>query len=177
MSSSRDCLVAIPLALAIFTRLLPLFINGVPPSTDSWPIIGNTERLLSYTPISLDSPIFDGYNNFWPANSLFGAISTILLGVDVKTALAVLVPLSCSTSILALYALIKRLYGFKAALIASVIFAVAPTHSFFTAGITKETYATPFYLLLVLVAISSNLGKASRAALIALLALALALSH
>ena len=177
MSRSRDLLVAVPLALASFMRLLPLLLNGVPPSTDSWPIIGNTEKLLMYTPINLESQVFDGYNNFWPANSLFGAMSALLLGVDVKTALAVMVPLACSTSVLALYAIVKRLHGPRAALIAAIILATAPTHSFFTAGITKETYATPLYLLLVLVAVSSSLDGASRTTLTLLLALALALSH
>ncbi len=62
------------LLLAVGLRLYPAVMSGVPFSTDAWSPIRNTELLMQNTPIPLNDAVFDGYNNFWPANSLFGAV-------------------------------------------------------------------------------------------------------
>ena len=63
-------------------RIYPYLVYGVPYSTDSWSPIRNTEQLLAYTPTTLGgNPVFDSYNIYWPANSLFGAVASLVLNV------------------------------------------------------------------------------------------------
>ncbi len=69
-------LLAITIALAM--RLYSTLISGMPFSTDAWPPIRNSELILQNTPINLDDKIFDGYHNYWPANSIFGAATSLL---------------------------------------------------------------------------------------------------
>lgn len=58
---------------ALALRLYPTLLTGLPFSTDAWSPIRNTELIMEHTPVDLgNDSIFDGYNNYWPANSLFG---------------------------------------------------------------------------------------------------------
>jgi hypothetical protein len=82
------------LLVALILRLCPTFLSGLPFSTDAWSPIRNAEVLMRYTPVSMgDDKIFDGYNNYWPANSIFGVIFSYVVGLKVMDAMAIGIPL------------------------------------------------------------------------------------
>jgi hypothetical protein len=170
--------VVLPLFMASALRLYPTFISGLPFSTDAWSPIRNTELLMEYTPIHIgDDEVFDGYNNYWPGNSLFGAVVSRVTGLEPMYAMAVFLPLTGSISILIFYVLVKRLYNAKVSFMASIIFGTAFTHVFFTAGVTKETYANPLYFLLIFIFLHPTIGRRKQALLFAITSVTLALTH
>ena len=139
-------------AVAISVRLYPTLISGLPFSTDGWSPIKNTESLLQYTPVSLgDNAVFDGYNNYWPAMSLFGAVFSLVTGLSVVDAMAIGIPLVAALTIPLFYALVRRITeNTKIALIATTLLATAYPYTLFTAGVTKETFANPIYVCVLL---------------------------
>ena len=99
----------IPLAIALSLRLYPTLITGMPFSTDGWPIIRNTELLIKNTPIALNSNIFDGYNNFMPANSIFSAILSQVTSIAPINAMALGMPIVGALAIPIFYVLVNRI--------------------------------------------------------------------
>lgn len=169
--------IVLPFLIAVALRLYPYYISGLPFSTDAWSPIRNAELLIEHTPIRLDDKIFDGYNNYWPANSLFGAAISQVTGLEPMQAMAVSLPLTSSIAIFIFYVLVKRLYNTKIAFLASIIFGTAFTHAYFTAGVTKETYANPLYLLLILIFLHPTISKRTQTLLFAITAITLAFTH
>ncbi len=167
----------IPVVVAIALRLYPTVTSGMPFSTDAWSPIRNTQLLIQNTPIPLNAPIFDGYNNFWPANSIFGAILSQVTGIDVLQSMSLFFPIIGAMAIVVFFVIVRKLYNTKVAFVASTIFAVAYSHAFFTAGVTKETYASPLYMLLILMFIHPRLGKNRQIFLFTIASVALALTH
>ena len=171
-------LLAIIIIVSFSIRLYPTLLTGLPFSTDSWPIIFNTENLLRYTPVSLEDDVFDGYNNYWPASQVFGATTSIILGstrvLDVERilfpALASLVPLLLY--IIANMAVCSR----AAAIISSLLLALGGYQAVFTSGITKETFTIfLFFTYLYLVFAASSL--AMRGILLLITGLAIVMGH
>lgn len=164
--------------VAVFLRLYPFFLSGLPFSVDSWAPIRNTELLLEESPVYLgDDRIFDSYNNYWPANSLFGAAVSEITGLQPIMSMAVFLPVVGATAIPMFYALISKLYGQKISLLASLIFATVFTHIIMTAGVTKETFANPVYLLLLAIFLHPTIGGGRRIMLFSLVSLTLVLAH
>jgi len=166
-----------PLLLALTLRLYPYLTTGMPFAIDAWAPIRNTEQLIQHTPIDLNDNVFDGYNNYWPANTLFGAIFSEVTLLQPLQAMAIAMPLIGATTTLIFYALVKKMYNTKIAFIASLIFATAFTHAFFTAGVTKETYANPIYMTLILIFLHPTMAKQKQLLLFATASVALALTH
>jgi len=162
--------------IASIMRLYPTLITGVPFSTDSWPPIRNTELLIERTPVDLGDGIFDGYNNYWPANSLFGAVFSQVIGLEPRVAMATIFPVIGASAILIFYAVVEGFFKAETALMASLIFATCFSHAIFTAGVTKETYGNPLYLLLMLVFLRLK-GGVGQTLLFTLASVALALTH
>ncbi len=163
--------------IALALRLYPTLVSGLPYSTDGWGSIRNAEGLMKYSPISLDNhTIFDGYHSYWPANSLFGAVLSYATGLNVMNAMAVGIPAAGAIAIIIFYAIVAKISkNHELALFASFILAVAYPNVLFTAGVTKETYATPIYLLAILLAIRHE--KWREIALFAVASAALVMSH
>ncbi|MCX8189441.1 MAG: hypothetical protein N3F64_06985 [Nitrososphaeria archaeon] len=151
--------LALIVALTIMLRLYPLMAHVILFSTDAWSPIRNTELLLEYSPIALDNIVMDGYNCYWPANSLFGAIFSQTLGLVPLKAMALIFPIIGSLTIIIFYVMVKRLFGKEVSLISSIIFALSFTHIIFTAAVTKETYANPLYMLLIFVFLADFKSK------------------
>ncbi|MEM1990056.1 MAG: hypothetical protein QW782_05430 [Candidatus Bathyarchaeia archaeon] len=167
------------LVAALILRLYPTLVSGLPFSTDAWPLIRNTELLLEYTPINIgDEKVFDGYNNYWPGSSFFGAVISEIAGVKPAAALASGIPLAASTTILIFYVLAKRVGNDGKRMIAltsSILLATAFPYALITAGVTKEAYANPIYMTSILILIGL---KGWRGALLfSLSSVALAMSH
>ena len=140
-------MLGIIMLFAVGLRLYPSLISEMPFSTDAWSPIKNAELLMQNTPIALNDKIFDGYNNYWPINSIFGALISEIILLPPIDSMSLLFPIIGALSILIFYAIVNIFTGPKISLLASLLFGTAFSHTYFTAGITKETYASPIYLL------------------------------
>jgi len=169
--------VCIPLLMAGAVRLYPYLVSGLPFSLDAWGPIRNTELLLKRTPIGLGDDAFDGYNNYWPAISLFGAVVSEVTSLSPLQTMAIFIPMAGATTILIFYALVQRIFNTRIAFMASIIFATAFPHIYFTSGVMKETYANPLYLLLMLIFLHPTIGKLKQALLFGVSSVASALTH
>jgi len=167
----------IPALVGIALRLYPTVVSGLPFSTDAWPLIRNTELLLERTPISLgDDRVFDGYNNYWPASSLFGAVLSLVTGLRSIDAMRIGVPLTGALAIVIFYALVNRVSRDpRLAFLASMLLATAFPYALITSGVTKETYANPLYILAILIFLGP--GRWSKVFLFTVASVALALAH
>jgi hypothetical protein len=169
------CLLSVFL-IAIVLRLYPTLISGMPFSTDSWPLIRNTELLIQNTPIPLNSSIFDGYNNFWPAIQIFSAALSNITSLPPITAMALGIPLVASLAIPLFYLLVKKITGNnRIALASALMLATAFSFTFFTSGVTKEAFASPIYIALILIFLQKHDLKIGL--LFSATSLALALTH
>jgi hypothetical protein len=166
----------IVLFIALAVRLYPTAISGMPFSTDAWPLIRNTELLIQNTPIPLNSNLFDGYNNFWPANQLFGAVLSKITSLPPITAMALGIPIVAALTIPLFYLLVRKLtQNNKVSLIAAVLLATVFPYTLFTAGVTKETFASPIYISLILIFLLKHNWKTTF--LFTLTSVVLVLSH
>ncbi len=149
----RAILLLIPLCVAVFLRLYPYFLSGVPWGTDAWPLIRNANEMLANSPTSLGgNPIFDSYNIYWPGVSLFGAAASLIFGVSPIVTMPIIVPLVASLSTLFFFLIVEKLTKNSiVACIASLFFATAGFDAIFTASATKETFAYPLFMLGILV--------------------------
>jgi hypothetical protein len=164
-------------AVALLIRLYPTMISGEPFSTDGWGPIRNAQLLLQYTPVSLgNNTLFDGYNSYWPANSIFGAIFSQVTGTSVINAMAIGIPLAGALTIPLFFVLVRKITeNTKIALIAAALLATAYPFTMFTAGVTKETFADPIYVSVILIFLLAPSWK--RTVLFSVASVALALSQ
>jgi len=171
------CTIVFALALAL--RLYPTISTGMPFSTDGWPFIKNCEIILEKTPVNIgDDMVFDGISNYWPAISFSGAIISKITSLPPIEAMAIYMPLAGGLAVIIFYTITKTHYGKEAAYIASLLFGTVFTHVYFTAGVTKETYANPLYLTIILILFNQNLvEKKSTIAVFTILSIALAFTH
>jgi len=165
------------LLVSVGLRIYPTVFSGMPFSTDAWSPIRNAELLLQNTPISLSDPLFDGYNNYWPVNSVFGVMISHVMLLPPIESMSFFFPLVGALSVLIFYAIVNMFYGSKIGLLASLFFGTVFTHTYFTAGITKETYASPLYLLLIFVFVHPRLSVPKRFFLFTAVCVALTLTH
>lgn len=164
------------LFIAFAVRLYPTLISGMPFSTDAWPLIRNTQLLLQNTPVPLTSNIFDGYNNYWPTNQLFGAVLSQITNTPVVTAMALGIPIAAALAIPIFYSLVKKLTeNDTISLMATALLATAFPYALFTAGVTKETFASPIYISLILIFLLKQTWKTT--VLFSVTSVALVLSH
>ena len=169
--------VSIPFILALALRLYPYLVTGVPFAIDAWAPTRNTELIQEHTPINLDNEILDGYNNYWPVNSIFGVIVSEITSLPPIQVMAIFLPVTGAITIVIFYVLVKEFYNTRIAFMASLIFAAAFTHAYFTAGVTKETYANPLYILLILIFLHPKLEKPKQILLFTITSTTLALTH
>lgn len=165
------------LLFSVGLRLYPAVLSGMPFSTDAWSPIRNAELLMQNTPIPLSDGVFDGYNNYWPVNSIFGVLTSQVTSLTPLESMALFFPIVGALSVIVFYALVHLFYGQKISLLASLLFGAAFTHAYFTAGVTKETYASPLYLLLLFVFVHPRLSVLKRASLFTAVSVALTLTH
>ncbi len=169
-------LLALVCMVACLIRLYPTILSGLPFSTDGWSLIRNSELLLQYTPVSLSSPVFDGYNSFWPASSIFGAALSEVTGVSPVQIMAYIVPFAGALTVPLFFALVRKISGnVQVALIASALMATVYPYVLFTSGVTKETFANPLFAGLLLIFIMKP--SVGRNLLFALASVAMVLTH
>ena len=125
--------------------------SGLPFSIDAWPLIHDSKILYRDSPISLDSELFDGYNNYWPGSILLSTISSILMGLSPMLMMAYLFPFVNGLGMITLYVLLRRLgFQWSQAVIGVLMASTLYPLFFFGAGVTKETLAFTMYLTLIL---------------------------
>jgi hypothetical protein len=168
--------LAVVCAVALSLRLYPALISGLPYSTDSWSSIRNTELLIQNTPVPLDSGLFDGYNNYWPGLSIFGAVFSEATGLAPVSAMAWMVPLAGALTIPLFFVLTRRITGnVKVALTAAALLAAVYPFVMSTAGATKEAFAAPIYISVLLIFLMTPSWK--RLMLFSVFSAALVMSH
>jgi uncharacterized membrane protein len=173
----RALLFALPFAVAVLLRIYPYLVYGVPYSTDSWSPIRNTQELLTYTPTTLGgNAVFDSYNIYWPANSLFGAVASLIFNVPPIKIMPLLFPVVGAVTVLVFFLVAEKLSrSAVVASIASLFFATAGVDAIFTAAVTKETYAEPLFMVSILLLLWKTDKRTGT--LFAITAVTLALSH
>lgn len=173
----RALLLLFPFAVAVLLRIYPYLFYGVPYSTDSWSPIRNTQELLAYTPTTLGgNPVFDSYNIYWPANSLFGAVASLVFNVAPIKIMPLLFPIIGALTVVFFFLVAERLTGSAVvASIASLFLATAGVDAIFTAAVTKETYAEPLFMVSILLLLWKTDKRSG--ALFAIASVTLALSH
>lgn len=138
--------------IAFLIRVFPYLASGVPYHTDTYPQLVNVRNLIVHSPVPLiPAGGFDTYNIFWPADTLYYAASSVFLGVAPVRGLPLLAPLV--TSIMALLFLaLMRSFGFRPwpSMVASLLVAVAGGTIMISTGVTKEGFALPLMLLVLL---------------------------
>ena len=173
----RALLFVFPFAVAVALRIYPYLAYGVPYSTDSWSPIRNAEQLLAYTPTTLGgNPAFDTYNIFWPANSIFGAMASLVFNVPPIRIMPLLFPVVGAATVIVFFLVAEKASGSAGvASIASLFLATAGVDAIFTAGVTKQTYAEPLFMVSMLLLLWKTEWRT--VALFAVTSVTLALSH
>jgi len=167
----------LPLLIGFALSLYPYALSSLPYSVDAWPLIKDANILQQSTPLPLNAKVFDGYNNYWPIVSIFGVEVSQLTELNIVDALALFVPVAGALSVLIFFVLVTTLYNEKIGFLASIIFATAYTLAIFTAGVTKETYASPLYLLLFFIYLYPQMGSLTRLSLFVLTSVTLIATH
>ena len=111
-----------------------------------------------------------------PANSIFSAILSEVTGAASLNSMAIGIPIVGALAIPIFYVLVNRLTkNSKISLIASILLATAFPYTLFSAGITKETFASPIYMLLIFLFLLKHDRKTT--VLFSVVSVALVLSH
>jgi uncharacterized membrane protein len=167
----------LPFAIAVFLRAYPYLSYGVPYSTDSWSPIRNAQEILANTPTTLGgNPVFDNYNIYWPANSIFGAVASLVFNVVPIKIMPLIFPVVGATTVLIFFLIAEQVSGSTVvAFISSTLFATSGIDAIFTAAVTKETYAEPLFMLSILLILRKTDWRSLT--LFSLVSAALALSH
>lgn len=181
METRKIFLVMLPLVIAIFLRVTPFLLSGLPFSVDSWPPIKYVETLLEKTPVDLRGEAFGLFNKTVGleqlGNRLFGAIISSIIGLQPMTIMSIYLPIVGAMTILIFYAFIRDIYGGAAPFAASILLAAAIPDVLLTAGVKGETYAHPLYMALIMLSLSKSIPFWKKTILFSLVGLSLALTH
>ena len=141
------------LSLAIALRAVPALVLEEPFSTDVWPLLRISSRLVSDPDAKIwDDGLFDGYNNRWPGVSLANAVISLVSGVGVSGVYSFLSMASVTVAYSVLMAATLRSMGARGwgRVLQGLLFLIfAPPFLVFTSSTLKEVYAYPFLLGIV----------------------------
>ncbi len=147
------------LGLLIFSGLIihiiPFLTTGEPFSTDVWPLIRASEKIVADPGIRIwDDGKFDGYNNRWPGVILSSSLVSQLTGLSPRIIYSfLLLSISLLASSLTLYSFARRVVRNDVpALVLPLTLLFYPSTSVFTSSLLKEVYAYPFAFALLLIA-------------------------
>ncbi|AFZ70669.1 hypothetical protein Calag_0938 [Caldisphaera lagunensis DSM 15908] len=137
------------ISLAIFIRLLPLFILREPLSTDVWPLIRETNIIVSNSNVRIwNNSALGGYNNRIPGVLLFASVVSKATGISPFYVYSVINSLIIGESMLLFYLFIKKLGG-NGLISISFTFFSGP-FLIFTSSLLKEVFAYPFFFAILL---------------------------
>lgn len=161
-------------SLALILRIRFTIITEEPFSTDSWPLIKNSQIIAERGKLSGEE--IDPYNANWPSSQFFSAMIAGLLKLNILDFMRFSFPLFSSFTIAVYFLFLRRIIGEKASLVASLLLAFSGYNVFFGGGVTKETFALMFFYQILLVFVL-NLKKPKFKAIYTLLFITLLLSH
>lgn len=168
------------LVIGLVFRLIPTTIFNEPYSTDVWPLIRISRKLLDDHDLKIfDDSFFDGYNNRWPGVIMSTTIVSIVSAIDIFIVYRYLdlVFITVTFSIL-VYILLKTLYKYKnLCSIGLLYFLSAPSLIVFTSALLKEVYAYVFLYLLLIYALRKWNSLRVSVLLIFIVSLGLIISH
>ena len=163
-------LLLLAVSIPLLARLALYITSSTFFSTDVWGILRNSQVLSQYSPISLYSSVFDGYNNYWPATSFELAIFSEVTGAGLLLSVVTITSFISASIITIVYSFRRGLEGAMAATVIGAAFNVL----MMTAAYTKEGYA---YVLLLMM-VYSLVGRANLSPVIPVVsALALPFTH
>ncbi|MDG6988625.1 MAG: hypothetical protein JRN21_04790 [Nitrososphaerota archaeon] len=145
-------ILAAIVAAGFLLRVFPYLSSGFPYHTDTFPQLANVRNLVSRTPVPLSpSGGFDSYNIYWPADALFFAVTTVLLGAPPVASMPIVGPFVTSLTAVLFFALVRS-FGLSArtSAIAALLFEVAGGTVMISTGVTKEGFAIPLMVLVLL---------------------------
>ncbi|MEM0034787.1 MAG: hypothetical protein QXP97_03230 [Desulfurococcus sp.] len=174
---------AIPLLVllvsACLLRLIPYIATAQPFSTDVWPLILFSDKLIREPDLKIwDDAAFDGHNNRWPALLLASTQYSILTGLRPEYFFSFTgVVIVAVEIILATYILLRELLG-GASILSLYAIALVPSFTLFSSTLLKEVYSYPLMILFLLMALrSSKRSRVEDILVLTLVSLTLVLSH
>lgn len=171
--------LAVVIVLALVFRLTFTTLSDEPFSTDVWPLIRISEKLVKVPEVRIwMDDEFDGYNNRWPGVMFSAALTGLVGGFSPEEALRTLFPVTSTFTVaLLLFLALSRLFGNSQASVLGVSYLLlAPPLLVFTSSGLKEVYALPLLFSIFLLTLSRVKLK-RYLVLTLLLAFALSMSH
>ena len=178
--SSLAYILFIVLVIGLVFRLIPTTVFNEPYSTDIWPLIKISRKLLENPDLKIfDDRFFDGYNNRWPGVVLSTTVASIITDLDIYTVYRYLHPIIVITTFsILVYILLKTLYrNKKLCSIGLLYFLTVPSLIVFTSALLKEVYAYVFLYILLIYALKKWDSLRREIILVLIVSLALAISH
>jgi len=163
------------LVVVVLVHVLIYLATETPFSTDVWPLIEISQRLLNNPDLKIwiDSA-FDGYNNRWPGTMLAAVVLNRVLKLDLYTLYGLYMVLVLNTAIaLLVYAICRKC---EKPVLSMALLLALPSFVIFTSSTLKEVYSYPIMLATYLLILNSkNIYK--HIALLPLLAFSQVLCH
>ena len=178
--SSLAYILFIVLVIGLVFRLIPTTVFNEPYSTDIWPLIKISRKLLENPDLKIfDDRFFDGYNNRWPGVVLSTTVASIITDLDIYTVYRYLDPIIVITTFsILVYILLKTLYrNKKLCSIGLLYFLTVPSLIVFTSALLKEVYAYAFLYILLIYALKKWGNLRREIILVLIVSLALTISH
>ena len=178
--SSLAYILFIVLVIGLVFRLTPTTVFNEPYSTDVWPLIKISRKLLENPNLKIfDDRFFDGYNNRWPGVVLSTTVISIITDLDIFTVYRYLHPIIVITTFsILVYILLQTLCGNKKLCsIGLLYFLSVPSLIVFTSALLKEVYAYAFLYILLIYALRKWSSLRREVLLILIVSLALTITH
>ncbi len=174
MNVNKALFLALLIVLPI--HALHFLIQGVPFSTDVWPLIHASEKLVENPRVKIwIDKEFDGYNNHWPGVILSAAMVSMVTGLSIEVVYSLcLTTILCLAVSTLLYSYVSR-FDHEYAWISVLVFCCVPSLTIFTSTTLKEVYCYPIVFTILLLPLISSIRRAL--VLVPLLSVAASLSH
>jgi len=173
VKSSRALLI-LALFLISTSRAVPALLNNAVFSTDSWPLIRLTERLIENPEIRVFS--LRDHHVKWPLAVITSLVFTEIVSVDVEFFYAYLgAPVLVLVLAVLLYVFLSKLTESALRVLGLLALLIYPPFVVFTSAYLKEVYAYPLALLVLVLTLTCT-GK-SRWIAVLVGSIALVLSH
>ncbi|MDW8011104.1 MAG: hypothetical protein RMH84_05890 [Sulfolobales archaeon] len=174
---SRWKLVLVLVVVSALIRILPPLVAGSYFSTDVWPLIKSTSKIVENPEIKIwNHEELGDYHNRWPASILSGAVYSVITGSDSSTFFRYTGVTTISICLTLLtYATLAKFVGERRAFASSLALSALPSFTVFTSVVLKEVYSYPIAASITSIFVS-NPGRVTWVVAL-LLSLALVTSH
>jgi len=168
------------LVLGLVYRLILTTVFNEPFSTDVWPLIKISRKLLENTSIRIfDDRFFDGYNNRWPGVVLSTAMVSVVTGLDIFAVYRYLcLAIVITVFSVLLYTLLRTFYRDREACSRGLLYFLSVASlTVFSSSLLKEVYSYPFLYILIIYTLKRWNSLRREVLPILLASMALVVSH